>query len=146
MLSDLSVSTRHQRRLRAKLEVCFKRCVKSVLGPHHSGEIMRRPQPKSNATGTERSNSPMIYSDQDGFQPQTITQVCVCVALAPRHNRNTRACSSLMCCCYDKGQNSDVQREQTCNSFFGGFNGKNTVTSVVVRVVVKLTMLMRRRT
>lgn len=52
MLSDLSVSTRHQRRLRAKLEVCFKRCVKSVLGPHHCGEIMRRPKPKSNATGT----------------------------------------------------------------------------------------------
>lgn len=52
MLSDLRVSERHQRRLRAKLEVCFRRCVKSVLGPHHSGEIMRRPKPKSNATGT----------------------------------------------------------------------------------------------
>lgn len=66
MLSDLSVSARHQRRLRPKLEVCFRRRVKSVLGSHHSGEIKRRPEPKSNASGAPRSNSPMIYSHQNG--------------------------------------------------------------------------------
>lgn len=66
MLSDLSVSARHQRRRRAKLEVCFRRRVKSVLGPHHSGEIMRRPRPKSKAGGAPRSDSPMIYSAQKG--------------------------------------------------------------------------------
>lgn len=91
----------------------------------------------------------MIYSDQDGFKPQIIAQVCVCVAPQQRSG-NTSACSSLMCCCYDKGQNS-VQREQTCNVFFfffffGGFNGKNTVTSVVVRFAVKLAMLMWHKT
>lgn len=62
MLSDLSVSARHQRRLRAKLQVCFRRRVKSVLGPHHSGELMRRPRPKSNAGGAPRSHSPLFTS------------------------------------------------------------------------------------
>lgn len=42
MLSDLSVSSRHNQRLGDKLEVCFERCVKSVLGLHHSREIMQR--------------------------------------------------------------------------------------------------------
>lgn len=42
MLSDLSVSSRHKQRLGDKLEVCFQRCVKSVLGPHHSREIVQR--------------------------------------------------------------------------------------------------------
>lgn len=28
----------------------------------------------------------MIYSDQDGFEPQIIAQVCVCVALLPGDN------------------------------------------------------------
>lgn len=42
MLSDLSVSSRHNQRLGDKLEVCFERCVKSVLGPHHSREIVQR--------------------------------------------------------------------------------------------------------
>lgn len=42
MLSDLSVSSRHEQRLGDKLEVCFERCVKSVLGPHHSREIVQR--------------------------------------------------------------------------------------------------------
>lgn len=42
MLSDLSVNSRHNQSLGDKLEVCFKRCVKSVLGPHHSREIVQR--------------------------------------------------------------------------------------------------------
>lgn len=49
MLSDLSVSAssaRRQRRLRPKLDVCLRRRVRS-------GEIKRRPGPKSNAGGCE---------------------------------------------------------------------------------------------
>lgn len=42
MLSDLSVNSRHNQRLGDKLEVCFERCVKSVLGPHHRKEIVQR--------------------------------------------------------------------------------------------------------
>ena len=67
MLSDLSVSARHQRRRGAKLQVCSRRCVRRVLGPHHSGEIRRRPRPKSKAAGAPRGDSPMIYSHQNGF-------------------------------------------------------------------------------
>lgn len=42
MLSDLGVSSRHRQRLGDELDVCFKKCVKSVLGPHHSRRIVQR--------------------------------------------------------------------------------------------------------
>ncbi|MEQ2208474.1 hypothetical protein XENOCAPTIV_001517 [Xenoophorus captivus] len=40
MLSDFSVSSRHNQRLGDKLEVCFEKCVKSVLGSHHREDIV----------------------------------------------------------------------------------------------------------
>lgn len=81
MLSDLSVSARHQRRLRAKLQVCFRRCVKSVLGPHHSGEITR-----TKVKRQRRSEERLTY---DLFRSKWLLTTNRRARLRPFHN--TRA-------------------------------------------------------
>lgn len=72
MLSDLGVSARHSRRLGGKLEVCFQKCVKSVLGPHHSKKKKKKTckeRPKSNAKKIWRWSSPIMCSTPSGSTP-----------------------------------------------------------------------------
>lgn len=71
MLSDLSVSAHHQRRRRPELQVCFRRRVTSVLGPHQRSNHAPPPHTHTKVKRRRRSEQRLTYDLFTSKRPLT---------------------------------------------------------------------------